>query len=121
MSTENTRTSESVLTHHLESFANGEIDEILKDYSDDATIFTQDGEVTGRDNIKALYAKFFTELLPPGSYEFNMQKQTVSGNIAYIVWNADGTNVEIPLATDTFVFRDNKIASQTFAGLLIPK
>ncbi len=43
---------------------------------------------------------------------FQITKQEVIGEIAYIAWKAEPA---VPLGTDTFVVRDGKIAYQTFA------
>ena len=50
-----------------------------------------------------------------------MKKQIVEGETAYIVWSAETADNVYELATDTFVVRDGKIITQTFAGKLVPK
>ena len=42
-------------------------------------------------------------------------RQEIQGEIAYIVWKAEPF---IPLATDTFLVRDDKIITQTFAAYM---
>ena len=56
----------------------------------------------------------------PGS-SFSMLQQLVEGEIAYIVWSAESQRYRVPLATDTYLIRDGKIVTQTFAAKLEPK
>ena len=53
-------------------------------------------------------------MFPPGS-KFEMIKQIIDGEIAYIVWTLESEQVKVILGTDTFVIRDGKILTQTFA------
>jgi hypothetical protein len=56
-----------------------------------------------------------------GILSFEMLRQTVEGDYAYIVWTAETADNVYELATDTFVVRDGKIAAQSFAGKITPK
>ena len=53
--------------------------------------------------------------------DFNITKQEVRGETAYIVWNAESKKYRFPLGTDTFVIKNGKIVSQTFAAKIEPK
>jgi hypothetical protein len=50
-----------------------------------------------------------------------MLRQEVDGDTAYIVWTAETADNRFELATDTFIVRDGKIVTQTFAGKISPK
>ena len=50
-----------------------------------------------------------------------MLKQDIDGDTAYIVWKAETADNRYDLGTDTFVVKDGKIATQTFAGKVSPK
>ena len=50
-----------------------------------------------------------------------MVKQIAEGETACIVWSAETADNVYELGTDTFVVRDSKIVTQTFAGKLVPK
>ena len=43
---------------------------------------------------------------------FSLRCQRFEGNVAYITWSVGD---ELPLGTDTFVVRGDRIVSQTFA------
>ena len=70
--------------------------------------------------MRALFEAFFAEFAKPGA-SFEMKKQIVEGETAYIVWSAETADNVYELATDTFVVRDGKIVTQTFAGKIVPK
>ncbi len=116
MSEETTR----VLNHHLSSFAKGDVVEIMKDYTDQSILFTPDGMLEGLEKIKNLFVDFIPNYLPPGS-NVKMIRQDVKENIAYIVWSGESKNYRFPIGTDTFVIKDGKIISQTFAAKIDPK
>jgi ketosteroid isomerase-like protein len=108
--------AEAVLNHHLESFGAGDIDETMKDYTDESVLIAPDGTLTGLDDIRAAFAGFYSGLFKPGTYEFTMDRAEVVGDVAYIVWHSVNEGVEVTLGTDTLVVRDGKIAVQTFAA-----
>ncbi|WP_287586245.1 nuclear transport factor 2 family protein [Candidatus Borrarchaeum sp.] len=108
-------TTEEILKHHLESFGTGNVDEIVKDYTEDSVIFTPDKVVKGLSEIRALFKMFTTELLPPGC-DFKLLQQQIQENVAYIAWNAESESHKFYIGTDTFVIKDGKIGLQTFAA-----
>ncbi len=112
--------TEAVLVHHLQAFGAGDVDEILKDYTEDSVLILPDATVRGFDGLRQAFTKFVTEILPAGS-PFEMKKQEIVGDIAYIFWAASSAKYDVPLGTDTFVVKDGKIVVQTFAGQIIPK
>jgi ketosteroid isomerase-like protein len=120
MSDELTHETNNVLNHHLSSFAKWDIDEIMKDYSEQSVLFTPDGVFEGIESIKNLFTGFIPNYLPPGS-DFKMIRQAVKGQTAYIVWSAESENYRFPLGTDTFFVKDGKIFAQTFAAKIEPK
>ena len=112
--------TESVLKHHLEAFGAGSVDELLKDYTESSVLIAPEGPVKGLDNLRGLFTKFVTEILPPGS-DFEMKAQHVDGEAAYIFWKASSKAFDVPFGTDTFIVRDGKIVIQTFCGEINPK
>jgi len=110
-----------VLHHHLAAFGAGDVDEILKDYTDDSLLMTADGTIKGLGPLREAFTGFFGGLFAPGTYDFVMDASHVEGEVAYIVWHANCASAEVALGTDTFVVRDGKIAVQTFAAKINPK
>ncbi len=108
--------TEDVLNHHLQSFGAGDVDETMKDYTDDSVLMTPDGALTGLGEIRAAFEEFYGGLFRPGTYEFEMDHIAIEGEIAFIVWHSSNEGAEVPLGTDTFLIRDGKIAVQTFTA-----
>ena len=108
--------TEAVLNHHLESFGAGDVDELLKDYTEDSVFMSPDGRLTGLDALRMAFEGFFSGLFKPGSYEFTMDATDIEGEVAFIAWHSSNEGAEVTLGTDTFIVRDGKIAVQTFAA-----
>lgn len=115
-----TRETTEILDRQNLYFVKGDVDELMKDFSEQAKVFTPDGVLEGLDSIRKFYIDVTTNIIPPGS-EFNLTRQEVRGQIAYIVWSAESKNYRFPLGTDTFVIKDGKIITQTFAAKIEPK
>ncbi|HUU48547.1 MAG TPA: nuclear transport factor 2 family protein [Nitrosopumilaceae archaeon] len=120
MSNELTLKNTEILDRQNELLVKGDVEELMKDFSEDAILFTPDGVLEGANNIKKFYTDVTANILPPGS-DFKLTKQEVRGEIAYIVWSAESEKYRFPLGTDTFVFKDGKIVAQTFAAKIEPK
>jgi len=114
MSTANT------LAHHLESLVDGDVDALMSDYSDSSVLITPDGPLRGLSEIRRLFSKITTNILPSGS-EFEVLRKEVEGDVAYTVWRGTSAHFNFLIGTDTFIIRDGKIACQTFAAQIQPK
>lgn len=112
--------TKEVLDHHLTCFGVGDLSGILSDYSPDAVLFTPDGALRGPEAIKPLFEGMFAEFAKPGA-TFSMQRQSVEGEYAYILWSAETADNVYEMGTDTFVVRDGKIVAQSLAGKITPK
>jgi ketosteroid isomerase-like protein len=104
---------EQTLMHHLTAFGNNNLDEILKDYTDESVIMTPTGSIKGLTEIREFFKDFFA-VIPTGS-SFTMKQKTIVGNVAYIFWASESSSTKILAGTDTFVFEDNKIKYHTVA------
>ncbi len=112
MATDKAQQTEATLAHHLQALGQG-IDAILSDYTEDSILFTAHGPVRGLSELRSFF-EAFTGNMPPGMMEaFQMVRQDIDGEIAYILWKAEPF---APLGTDTFVVRNGKIMVQTFAA-----
>ena len=109
-------TPKDVFDHHAAAIGAGNVDEILKDYTEESVLFTQEGLLKGPKAIRPLFQRLVTEIMPPGATEFEMKQMTIEGDIVYIVWKSSSKFVDIPLGTDTFIVRNGKIVAQTFAA-----
>jgi len=107
--------TQDVLNHHLQAFASGDVEEALKDYTDDSVLISADGRLQGRASIRAALQELFSGLFRPGTYEVTVDAIEVEGDVAFTAWHSTNEGASIPLGTDTFLIRDGKIAVQTFA------
>lgn len=113
MSKDTTKQTEATLTHHLQAFAEGDINAILADYVEESILYTPDGPLRGLLKLREFFSGML-ENAPPGFMEnFEMVQQDVEGELAYIVWKSGSA---APLGTDTFIVRNGKIVVQTFAA-----
>ena len=112
--------TKDVLDHHLKCFGEGDLKGILSDYAPGAVLFTPDGPLRGADAIRPLFQAMFAEFGKPGA-TFSMKQQSVEGDYAYILWDAETRDNVYEAATDTFVVRGGKIVAQSFAGKITPK
>ena len=113
-----TATTQDVLTHHLNSI--GDIAGTMADYTAESRFFTPDGLLRGSEAIRRFFVRMFEEFAKPGM-SFEMLRQEVDGDSAYIVWRAETADNIFELGSDTFIVRNGKIATQTFAGKMSPK
>jgi hypothetical protein len=102
----------AVLQRHLQSAGVG-VDAIMADYLEESILITPDATHRGLAEIRS----FFVELCEGGTKgflgTFKMKRVEVSGELAYIVWEAKPW---FAFATDTMLVRDGKIVRQTFAA-----
>ena len=113
-------TTREVFDHHFEALGKGDLDELIKDYTDDSIVIVADGVTSGLPAIRALFGGYLSTLLKPGTYEFGLDKLHVDGEVVFVVWHANCQGADITFASDTFIIRNGKIAVQTVAAKLEP-
>ena len=113
-------TTESVLAHHMTCFDKADLAGIMSDYTAESRLFTPNGVLRGSEAIRGLFHGLLEEFAKPGA-SFEMLRQDVDGETAYIVWQAETADNRFELGTDTFIVRNGKIVIQTFAGKISPK
>ena len=112
-------TTQEVLTHHLDCFGKGDLDGIMVDYTAASRLFTPNGVLRGTGAIRELFVALFG-ILEARNVVRDVEAG-LDGDTAYIVWRAETADNRYELGTDTFVVKDGKIVSQTFAGKISPK
>jgi ketosteroid isomerase-like protein len=115
-----TAATQDVLAHHLECFGKLDLAGTMADYTDDSRFFTPDGLLRGSEAIRRFFVVLFEEFEKPGM-SFDLLRQEVSGDTAYIVWKAETADNLFEIGTDTFIVQNGKILTQTFAGKISPK
>ena len=112
--------TKDVLNHHLKAFEQGDLNGVLSDYGPGVVFFRREGPLKGVDAIRPLFEALIAEFGKPGA-TFNMQRQVIEGDYAYILWTAKTTDNVYELATDTFVVREGKIVAQSFTAKITPR
>jgi ketosteroid isomerase-like protein len=113
-------TTDAVLEHHLDAFANQELEEIMRDYTDDSVVVTNVGTFRGLDEIEGLFADLFEEFSQEDT-TIEVDDTVVEGEFAYLLWHADTPDNVYGFCTDTFYIPQETINFQTFAGKIEPK
>jgi hypothetical protein len=90
-------TTQDVLTHHLNSF--GDIAGTMADYTAESRFFTPDGLLRGSEASRRFFVRAFEEFAKPGM-SFEMLRQDVDGDTAYIVWKAETADNRFELGSD---------------------
>ena len=115
-----TTTAEAVFQHHLAAFAAGDIDEILKDYTEDSLVIYDDRVARGREEIRKFFAHWLEHLLPPGC-QFELERLQTVDDLVFITWRAESEDKVFELGTDTFLIRGGKVERQTVAAKIRAK
>ena len=110
--------TETVVRHLLQVFLEQQgLDAILNDYADNACFLSEDRAYCGKPAIRTFFERFIAALAPQAIGRFTLRSLRVQGDVAYITWSV---GPELPLGTDTFVVRNGRIVSQTFAMYAAP-
>lgn len=117
---EPTAATAAVFARHLQAFASADVDALMGDYTEASVVWTPDATARGLAQIRAFFTQVFA-LFPAEGTVFDVTRQEVEGEVAYLAWAVTSPVVEVPLAADTFAFRDGRIAVQTFGGQILPK
>jgi SnoaL-like domain len=113
--------TEQVLARHWRDFVAGDLESIISDYAQDALLVSAMGTMKGHAQLRPMFESIFSHLFPPGTSTLKLEKQSIEGEIGFIIWSGSAPKYEVPFATDTFWIRDGKIAVQTFAANMVKK
>lgn len=111
--------AEAILNHHLTAFGKGDVDEMLKDYTDDSVLVGPGETLRGYDAVRALFSGWFETLFRPGTYAFTMDRLEIEGDFAYIIWHSECEEADVTLGTDTFVAKKGRFTIRPSAPKLI--
>jgi hypothetical protein len=112
--------TEAILSHHLQCFGAGNLEGILADYTPESVLCLSTGVLRGPSEMTPFFQAVFAEFAKPGA-SLTMQRQSIEGDVAHIIWIAETADNVYELGTDTFVVRAGKILAQTFAAKVTPK
>ena len=108
--------TKQVLDHHWEAFKNNDLEETMKDYTEESVLITPNATYNGLDEIRNNFVSAF-KLFPKDSSEFVLDKSIVVKDVGYILWKSKTPTFNLTYGTDTFIIRDGKIIRQTYAGV----
>jgi predicted SnoaL-like aldol condensation-catalyzing enzyme len=109
--------AKALLTHHLSSFQDNDLDAVVSDYTDESVLVTPEATYTGRKEIRGFFSRLIPQFPKQGT-RFQLDKMVVNEGLVFIVWHATTPTLTVPLASDTFLVKDGKILRQTFVGQL---
>ena len=107
-------TAAEVFEHHLAAFGAGDIDEILRDYTEQSVMIHNDRCWYGLDGARAYFERWLDSLLPAGS-RFDLIDQQVTDDLVFITWTAESNDYVFDYGTDTFLVEQGKFVRQTVA------
>lgn len=109
--------TKEVLDHHWVAFKANDLEETMKDYTEESVLITPDATYRGLDEIRQNFVNAF-KAFPADSTRFTLDKSLVVKDVGYILWKAETPTFNLTYATDTFIIRDGKIVRQTYAGVV---
>lgn len=112
--------TDAVLDHHLDAFANQDLEETMVDYTEDSVVVTNLGVFRGLDGTEELFTNLFDEFSQEGT-TLEVDDTIVEGDFAYLLWHAETPDNVYEFCTDTFYVPDGTIEFQTYAGKIEPK
>lgn len=110
VATKKVASTHEVFDHHLQAFALG-LDALVSDYTEQSVIQLPDKTLRGLTEIRQFFSDFLGSIQPGFWESFQIKRQAVEGDTAYLVWDAKPF---VAMATDTLYVRDGKIRVQTF-------
>jgi ketosteroid isomerase-like protein len=114
------RSAGEVLEHHLQAFADGDLDAMLSDYATDVVMFTPRGVLRGHAAIRPIFAAILADFRHPQA-SFQLVHSAAEGAVAYMVWTATTADKIHEMGTDTMIVEQGLIVAQTYAGKITPR
>lgn len=108
--------TKAVLDHHWEAFMRNDMEAVMADYTEESVLIKPEETLKGLEEIRKNFEGAFVKF-PKDKTSFKLNKSVVIGDVGYILWQAKAPAVDLTFATDSFVIRNGKIVSQTFAGV----
>ena len=110
------QSTKEVLDHHWKAFKANDLEETMKDYTEESVLITPTATYAGLEEIRNNFVRAFKSF-PKDSTTFTLDKSVVAKDVGYILWNSKTPTFNLSYGTDTFLIRNGKIVRQTFAGV----
>ena len=111
------RTPEEVFNHHAQALGGEDLDAILMDYADTATLISPSGVLRGKEAIRQFFADLL-KALPRAKWGVTT---IFADNVLFLEWRADCEQVSVSDGVDTFIFENGLITLQTVRNTFVPK
>lgn len=111
------RTPQEIFAHHAQALADGDLDEVIADYSDDAVMITAAGVARGKDGVRAAFTQLFAAT---SNANFEKKNEIYAGDVMLLEWVLESPEARLD-GNDTFVFADGLIRAQTISYSAHPK
>lgn len=108
--------TKEVLDHHWVSFKANDLEETMKDYTEESVLITPNATFSGLEEIRNNFINAF-KAFPKDSSTLALDKSIAVKDVGYILWKAKTPSFNLTYGTDTFIIREGKIARQTYAGV----
>ena len=104
------RTASEVFAHHGATLVAADIEGLVSDYAEEATLLTSDGPSHGTREIRTFFAGLLERFEEPAWREIST---VVDGDVVLHEWGVRSASGEVAQGVDTFVIRDGLIRVQT--------
>ncbi len=113
MKSDITKQTEETMAHHVQAMMSGDLDAIVRNFAEDATIFTAERMFQGHDQIRIFFEEGMQSLPEGYMAAFEQIRRDIHGETVYLVYKVEPF---VALGTDTWIIRDGKIIAQTYAA-----
>ena len=113
------RTMQEVWDHHGKAVADQDVDEFLKDFSDDCVMITPQRVYRGHGEIADWFQNFLIPILEDA--EFLSDGPVFEQNVIFLKWDMESKTHTVKDATDTFIVEDGRFGILTVNINAIPK
>ena len=111
------RSIEEVYDYHVQAFFSRDVNGLLEDYNNQSVIFTQQGVITGLEQMRGFFTQLLEMMSPESMANTKMLTKAIEGDVAFHTWDR---GAEYPFGAETFVVRGGKIVAQTL-GMYVPE
>jgi ketosteroid isomerase-like protein len=101
--------AETVMRHATAVMA-GQLEEVMRDYTDGSAIITADQSFHGLEEIRQFWQALFGQFPPEVLKNITVIRQEVAGDLLYMTYKAEPV---VNVGADTFLVHDGKIIVQT--------
>lgn len=104
----------------LAAFGKGDVNGLVEQYTEDATVITPMGVLHGKAQIRPMIEAIVAEFAQPG-VKFTLISKAAEGDVVTFVWSADTAKAVYDFSAETYVLKDGLAHYQTFATKMTAK